>query len=179
MYFPYRYILIFFLILTLYSCAHVISKDLRKVVDPTITFQQILKNPNAYLGKTVLWGGEIIETILQKDGSSEIEVFQRPLGVRGEPKLTATSEGRFLVHDVRYLDPYLYHRGKKITVAGEIIGQKIKFLGEMEYRYPLVSAKQIYLWPESYYYPYHYFYDPWWYYPRWWWRFGIYYHYHH
>lgn len=175
----FRYLLFIFLLLQLYGCAHVISRDLRDAVDPSLSFEQVLKDPNAYQGKTVLWGGEIIETLINKDGTSEIEVFQRPLGVRGEPKITDISEGRFIIHDVRYLDPYLYRRGRRITVAGIIIGQRVKPLGEMEYRYPLISSKQIYLWPEYYYYPYPYYYDPWWYYPRWWWRFGIHYHYRH
>lgn len=176
----YRYFLFLILLFALYGCAHVISKDLRKTIDPSVTFEQVIKNPELYKGKNVIWGGEIIDTFIHKDGTSEIEVFQRPLSSRGEPKLTDISEGRFIVHDLRYLDPYHYRRGRRITVAGEIIGQKIKPLGEMDYRYPLISAKQIYLWPEYYYYPYpYYYYDPWWYYPRWWWRLGIYYHYRH
>jgi len=93
----------------------------------------------------------------------------------------ATSEGRFLILTDKYLDPYIFRRGKKITIAGEILGEKIKPLGEMDYRYPIVSSKQIYLWPEYYYrpYPYYYYYDPWWGYPNWWGGFGFYYHHHH
>jgi len=30
----------------------------------------------------------------------------------------------------------------------------------MNYRYPIISAKEYYFWPEYYYYPYPY--DPWW-----------------
>jgi len=95
------------------------------------------------------------------------------------------SEGRFLVLYDKYLDPYLFRNGKKITVAGEIIGEKIKPLGEMDYRYPILSSKQIYLWPEYYYYSYpYYYYDPWWGYPYWGWGIGFRYdyfprHYHH
>ncbi|MGA2318484.1 MAG: Slp family lipoprotein [Thermodesulfobacteriota bacterium] len=108
-------------------------------------------------------------------------VFQRPLGWRGEPKETVASEGRFLILADKYLDPYILRRGKKITVAGEMIGEKIKPLGEMDYRYLIVSCKQIYLWPEYYYrpYPYYYYYDPWWDYPNCWGGFGFYYHHHH
>jgi len=173
--------LIFPLILLISGCAHVISKDLRVKADPSLTFGQILQNANAYRGKTVLWGGEIIQTINQKDGTTLIEVFQRPLGWRGEPKETVASEGRFLILIEKYLDPYLFRKGRKITVAGEIQGEKIKPIGEMDYRYPLVLSKQIYLWEEYDYYPvpyYHpYYYDPWWDYPFWWrFRFNYYRH---
>ena len=176
----FQWLLLFFLILLLSGCAHVISKDLRTASDPTLTLGQVRKNPNAYNGKLVVWGGEIIETVNQKDGTTQIEIFQKPLGWGGEPKDTMASEGRFLVIADKELDPYIYQRGKKITVAGEIMGEKIKPLGEMEYRYPVLSGKQIYLWPLYYYYPYpYYYYDPWWGYPYGWFGFSFNNHHHH
>jgi outer membrane lipoprotein len=169
------------------GCAHVISKDLRTKSDPSLTINQFRQHPEAFKGKWVVWGGVIVETVNQKDGTTQIEVFQEPLGWRGEPKDMATSEGRFLILTDQYLDPYIFRRGKKITIAGEILGEKIKPLGEMDYRYPIVSSKQIYLWPEYYYQPYPYtYYDPWWRYPYGWgypywggFGFGVYYHHHH
>lgn len=95
------------------------------------------------------------------------------------------SEGRFLVLVDQYLDLYLYQGGKKITVLGELIGETIQSLGEMDYRYPFLSSKQIYLWPEYYYYRYPYdYYDPRFYGPYYaglWWGVGFHYrhHYHH
>ena len=164
------------------GCAHVISKDLRGKTDPTFTFREVFQNPNAYQGRTVIWGGDIVQTINQKDGTTLIEVFQRPLGRKGEPKDTTASEGRFLILAEKYLDPYLLKGGRKITVGGEILGERIRPLGEMDYRYPLVSSKQIYLWKEYYYYPApyypYYYYDPWWGYPFYW-RFRLYYHRHY
>ena len=173
---------LFFLVLFISGCAHVISKDLRSNSDLSLTLKQVYQNTNAYKGKSVVWGGEIIETVNQKDGTTQIEVFQRPLGWREEPKETLASEGRFLILADKYLDPYIFRRGRKITVAGEIQGEKIKPLGEMDYRYPLLLSKQIHLWEEYYYpvyyYPY-YYYDSWWGYPYGWWGFGYYYHHHH
>lgn len=182
---PQWFLLLSFFIF-LPSCAHVISKDLRTNADPSLTFNQVHQNPHTYKGKFVIWGGEIIETVDQEDGTTEIKVFQRPLGWRGVPKETLASEGRFLILADKYLDPYLYRKGKKITVAGEILGEKTEPLDKTEYRYPLLSSKQIYLWEEYYYPPYpYYYYDPWWYYDFWWgypymwWGFGFYYHHHH
>jgi outer membrane lipoprotein len=165
-------------LILLSGCAHVISKDLRTKSDLSLTLSQVRQNPETFKGKWVVWGGEIIETVNQKEGTTQIEVFQRPLGWRGEPKEMTASDGRFLVLVDNYADPYVFRRGKKITVAGEITGEKIKPLGQMDYRYPLVSTKQIYLWPEYDYqsYPYDY-YDP-----RWGYAygggFGFYYHRH-
>lgn len=174
----FQWFLLFFLVFILSGCAHVISKDLRTKSDPSLTLNQVRQSPETFKGKWVVWGGEIIETVNQKDGTTQIEVFQKPLGWRGEPNETVASEGRFLISVDQYLDSYIYRRGKKVTVAGEIQGEKIKPLGEMEYRYPIVSSKQIYLWPEYYYHPYpYYYYDPWWGYPYWGWGIGFRYYY--
>jgi len=175
-YFPPFFFLFIFL---LSGCAHVISKDLRIKAYPPLPLAQVRQDSEAFKGKWVVWGGEIIETANQKDGTTQIEVFQKPLGWREEPKETIDSEGRFLILVDKYLDPYLFQRGRKITVAGEMIGEKIKPLGETDYRYPIVSSKQIYLWPQYYHQPYPYFYyDPWWGYPYGWGGFRFYYHYH-
>jgi len=164
---------VFFLLWLPLGCVHVISKDIRTQTSPLITFRQVSQDPNAYRGRTVVWGGEIIETTNQKDGSTLIEVFERPLGLKDDPKLTAASEGRFLIRSDKYLDPYIYRKGRKITVGGEILGEETKPLGKMDYHYPMVLSKQTYLWDESYYYPNiysrSYYLDPWWIYPYWGW----------
>ena len=165
------YLLFFLVIFLVTGCAHVVSRNLREKTDKALTFQQVLQNPNEYKGKTVIWGGDIIQITHQKDGATLIEVFQRPLNWREEPKYTLSSEGRFLLLAEKVLDPYLFRTGKRITVAGEIQGEKKKPLGEIEYRYPLVLSKQIVLWEDYYpgpyyYYPYRYYY-PWWGYPYW------------
>ena len=133
------------------GCAHVISQELRNKVDPSLTFGTVIKNPVAYKGQTVVWGGEIVETLTQKYGTTEIEVFQIPLDSQDAPKAPNASEGRFLILVDKSLDPNLYQKGKRITVAGEILGEQIKPLGEMDYRYPLISSKQIHLWEEPSY----------------------------
>jgi Starvation-inducible outer membrane lipoprotein len=74
------------------------------------------------------------------------------LGSRTDaPKASNASKGRFLILVDKYLDPNLYQKRKRITVAGEILGEQIKPLGEMDYRYPLISSKQIHLWEEQSY----------------------------
>ncbi len=158
------------------GCAHVISKDLRTKSDLSLTLSQVRQNPEPFKGKWVVWGGEIVETANQQDGTTQIEVFQRPLGWRGEPRETYPSAGRFLVLYDRYLDPYVFRRGKKITVGGDITGEKVKPLGKMDYRYPVLSGKEIYLWPVYDYQPYPY-YNPGWGYPYGW-GWGVHYHYH-
>ena len=178
-----KFLLLVLLVVSISGCGHVISKEIRKDSNPSLALRQVSQNPNAYQGKKVIWGGAIINIFQQEGGASQIEVYQRPLGWRGAPMDTAPSEGRFLVLADQYLDPYLYQGGKKVTVAGELTGETIKPLGEMDYRYPLLSSKQIHVWSEYHYYRYPYdYYDPWLYgpyYPGLWWGVGFHYRHHH
>ena len=181
----------FFLLLILAGCAPVISTNLREQTDPSLTFGEVIRNPDAFKGRTVIWGGEIIETTNEKDGDTVLEIFQRPLSWREEPQETAASEGRFLVRVEKYLDPYVYRRGRKVTVAGEVLGEEVRPIGKMDYRYPLILSKELYLWtyyypysyspyPYDYGYPYHYgswgYNYPW--YPGWGWWGGFRFHHH-
>ena len=165
-----KFFLLFLLILFLPGCASVVSKNLRDQADQTLTFQQVFQNPNGYKGKVVIWGGEIIETVNRKDGTTSLEIFQRPLGWRDEPRETLDSGGRFIALVEKYLDSYLFRKGAKITVAGEVSGEEVRPVGQLDYRYPVVSGKQVYLWQDYAYLPalappYSYYYDPWWPYP--------------
>ena len=139
------------------ACAPVISPELRAKVDPSLTFREVRQNPNAYKGKMVLLGGEIIQILPQKDGTKLIEVLEWPLDRGDEPKRTLTFQGKFLVLVKGNLDLSVYQKGKKITVAGEIQGEikgkEIDQLTEKDYTYPLLSSKELYAW-RDYLYPY-------------------------
>lgn len=145
-----------------------ISKQLRSEADKTLTFQTVFQNPDNYKGRIVIWGGDIVQTINQQDSTTLIIVFQRPLDWMEEPTFKR-SEGRFIILVDGYVDPYIFRGGRRLTVAGEIQGKKVMRLGDLEYPYPLLKSKQIYLWGEYYYYPYPYYpYPYFWYYPYWW-----------
>ncbi len=166
---PMLFGLLFFVcaLFSLTGCAPVISKQLREQVAKELTLSEVLKNPEAYKGKFILWSGVIISSVNLKEGTM-IEVLQKPADTRGKPKDVDDSEGRFLALYPGYLDVAIYNGGRKVTVAGEVQGKKIQRLGEIEYTYPLISAKEIHLWPvekEERFYPYPYWHHPWWYYP--------------
>jgi outer membrane lipoprotein len=154
------------------GCAPVISKQLRQQVAKDLTLGAVSINPDAYKGKIVLWSGVIVSSVNLKEGTI-IEVLQKPADIQGKPKDVDESEGRFLALYHGYLDVVIYNEGRKVTVAGQVQGEKIQPLGEIDYTYPLISAKEIHLWPpkkeERVYYPcpypsWHY---PWWYGPYW------------
>jgi outer membrane lipoprotein len=151
------------------GCAPVISKNLREQVEKEISFKDVIQSPEAYQGKVVLWGGEIIGAKNTKEGTL-IEVLQKPTDSQGKPKKVDRSDGRFLALYDGYLDVAIYAKGRDVTVAGEVKGKRVLPLGEIEYTYPIISAKEIHLWPKKikerhyYHYPVPYRYYPWWYY---------------
>jgi len=138
-----RELLAFFFILFFFSgCAHVISQETLKKTDPQITFKMLLSDPDAYKGKTVLFGGEIIQTTNTKDGAF-IVVMQKPLDRYGVPTEEDISEGRFIIFHPVFLEPLIYSQKKEITVAGVVIGSKKMPVGEVEYTYPLISPIEL------------------------------------
>ncbi len=133
---------------SLNACAGPIPKDMRDTVSPNTGFEGVIHNPAGSVGKTVLWGGEIIETKTEEEYTL-IEVIQKPLGFKERPLAGDESAGRFLVeYRGQFLDPAIYKAGREITIVGEIIRAEKKKLGEMNYRYPYVLASYVHLWPK-------------------------------
>ena len=130
------------------GCAHVISKAVLKDVDPSVTFAQVAKVPDVYKGKTVLFGGDIIET-KNLPNKTQVFVLQRPLGSGGKLAAGDVSEGRFIILVPGFLDPAIYSPGRKITVAGTVAGKEVRPLGEIAYTYPLIERRELYLWPKK------------------------------
>lgn len=144
------------------GCASVISKELRDQAVMGLTFGEVLKNPEGHRGRVMIWGGMIIGAENKKEGTL-IEILQKPLDSMGQPFYTDRSDGRFLALYEGFLDVAVFSKGREVTVAGEIRGQRILPLGDIQYAYPLIMAREIHLWPErrrEEYYP-----PPSWYYP--------------
>jgi outer membrane lipoprotein len=155
------------------ACAPVISRELLQQVDTTIAFKSVSEKPESYRNEMVLWGGVIVSTRNLKEGTL-LEILHKPLGFGNEPKEGDNSEGRFLALSDGYLDSAVYSKDRKVTLVGVVKGRRVQLLDEVEYAYPLIAIKEIYLWPERkevYYGPYYY--DPYYYdpfpfrYPRW------------
>jgi outer membrane lipoprotein len=150
-----RLYLTLFLSLFLFACAPVISEEIREKTDVSVTFKEVAQSPDNYEGKIVLWGGEIIQTLPQDDGSVLIEVLERPLGWTKRPQRTVSFRGRFLILLRDPLDPSHYRERARITVAGEIQGsmpgEKIESLSDPTYRYPLLLSKEIHVWGDGVY----------------------------
>ncbi len=167
-----NFLILMLLILLFSGCVRAISQELRTQVDYTATIPEVLEKPDAFMGKTVMWGGVIASTRNIKEGT-QIEIVAKPLHFDGRPGKGDQSEGRFLSIYKGFLDTVIYAKGREVTVGGSLKGIKKQPLDEIEYTYPVVMAKEVHLWPERterevIYYPswrgpyfYDYRYGPW------------------
>jgi outer membrane lipoprotein len=171
--------------LALAGCAESISdKFLKQVDNKNITFEQLIKNPDQYVGNSILLGGVIVSTENKNDGTL-LEIYQTELDSSGEPKDVDISKGRFLAWDKDFLDSQIFRSGRRVTIVGVVKGVEYRKVGQVDYHYPYLVVKDIYLWRNvrarmypRYYWDYYgpmwgYPYPYGWYYPYW----GFYYHY--
>ncbi len=149
-------------LLALSACAPVISSEWRKEARKDLTFEQVQQNPSAYAGSIVIWGGIIISTAT-RTGETEITALETPLGSGEKPENSEYTGGRFIAVTPQFLDPVVYAKGRKITVAGQLSGASSRPLAKSmrSYSYPVISIRQIHLWSIPEYSPP----DYWWYGP--------------
>ncbi len=162
------------------GCAHVISPEVRQAMKRDLSFPLVLQDPDSFQGEMVIWGGVIIETQNLTNGTS-LTLLEAPLDSQGFPEDAEHSRGRFMARTSAYLDPEVYQKGRKVTVAGEVVGKEVRALGETQYRYPVLSVRELHLWKEPervYGWPYgpYYWGPPLWYWDWWWYPHWHYYH---
>ncbi len=139
------YLLLFFAVLT--GCASSPEFDTSQV-DASLTPQSVIAEPDVSNGKVALWGGTILDTRNLKD-TTRIEMLAYPLDGSNRPKLESKPLGRFIIEHQGFLEPTTYAQGRQLTVLGTISGTQSGQVGETSYSYPLVSERQLYLWPEN------------------------------
>ena len=143
------------------SCS-VISQQIRTDAIPPVDFKILLQESDKYLGDTVILGGYILETDNLTD-QTIIRVLQAPLNVRDEPKSKDYSEGRFIISQKGFLDPEVYIKDRKITVAGTVVGSAVEKINDFSQPYLKIQSREIYLWPEDQAYHPDPYYEPWFY----------------
>ena len=137
---------ILFAALIVGGCGGVIPEAARQGVDPALAFVDLLANPEGARGRRVVFGGEILK-VTPRPQETEIEILHYPLRADDSPDRSAPSGGRFLVLWTGFLDPAAHPTGRLLTVAGNVEGSTTRPLGEIQYRYPVIRADYLYLWP--------------------------------
>jgi outer membrane lipoprotein len=138
-------------LMLLSACAPVISQTTMSTVDKSISSPALQQSPDAFKGRVVLLGGQIIATTV-KANETWIEVLEKPLDWQQKPSYADQSSGRFLVRFQGFMDPAIYAAGRMLTVVGEVEGKKVLPLKEIQYTYPVIASREYYLWkPEDVY----------------------------
>ena len=108
----------------------------------------VARDPLSYKGATIIWGGIIIQ-VQNQSSQSMLTIQDTPLDYREVPKDEVRGRGRFIGRVAEYLDPDVYIGGKKVVLAGDIVGVETKPFGETQYRYPVVQVSELHLFREN------------------------------
>jgi outer membrane lipoprotein len=139
-----RPIVFLVMMLLVSGCVHVVSKDLRDAAEKAVPVIELFRNPGTYNGRIFILGGTIVNSLNSPEGTY-IEVVEKPLDYRGRPEHTDVSRGRFIVLYEGYLDPAIFSPGRDVTVAGEVLGTKVRKLGQIDYPYLFMKSRGLYL----------------------------------
>lgn len=132
------------LALAMAGCTLPISANLRQEANRNLNFTQVADNPAAYVGNTVIWGG-IIQKVRSTSEGTEIQILQSPLKSDESPDLETTG-GEFIAIMGEILNLNILKKGNKITVGGDIIGERIEDTTTEKFRSPVLLIKEFYLW---------------------------------
>jgi outer membrane lipoprotein len=136
------------LLLMLAGCASTPKFDTSQV-DQSLTPQAVNAEPLESRGKSVLWGGTILDTRNLED-STQIELLAYPLNSSQRPIQASKPLGRFIIRQTGYLEPATYAQGRLLTVLGSVGDSQLGKVGEASYNYPVIIAEKLQLWtPES------------------------------
>jgi outer membrane lipoprotein len=98
-------------------------------------------------GEVQLWGGVIV-AVRNLEDSTWIEVVSYPLR-RQQPRAGVMTNGRFLLRAEGFLDPLDYRAGRRLTARGPVTGVEDGKIGEVGYRFPVLAAEELHLWPDG------------------------------
>lgn len=166
---PFILILI---VVSFVSCTSAIRPDYMQQGTKNPSLAALVRSPDMYRDRMFILGGLIARTTLKPEGS-EIEALFVPVDNWGYPQDVALSSQRFLALyplENGVLDPLIYQKNRRITIAGTFTGTLAGKVDEMEYVFPVFRIMQIYLEPRRpaavyYYYPPPYPGPIWWGYP--------------
>jgi outer membrane lipoprotein len=129
----------------------VIPDHLAGQVKKELSYEQVKDSPDAYRGKLVVWGGEVLGATRNVD-HTKVEVFQLPVNKDHIPlDNRSSSQGRFLAVDSHgeIIDPAILMEGLRVTVIGEIMGSRTETRENAAYDYPVIAIRDMTVWDEQ------------------------------
>lgn len=161
--------------LLMMACS-VMSRAVEDEALPEMAFPELIARAAEHIDQTVILGGYVLEVSNQADHSRMV-VIQAPLGVSREPLSKDQSQGRLILEHAGFLDPEVFAKDRKITVAGRVLGSSATDARPEPFPYVRLRTVELHLWSKETPIPYDPYWDPWWghpypyYYPYpWGWR---------
>ncbi len=107
-------------------------------------------SPNTYKTKPILdlnvrWTGFVVDVENKEDHSCLTIRAKVPDEVARPSKRIRVDQGRFIACKTTFLEPESFIR-KAVTVTGQVKRVINKKIDDLDYAYPLVDAKVIYVW---------------------------------
>jgi len=104
------------------------------------------------LGRTVRWGGIIIETKNNKN-NTQVTILGYPLDNQARPNTIIQNDSRrFIATFESFIEPNSYSKDREITIVGTLSQIEEGKIGEFDYEYPVVTVDNHVLWPKRTYY---------------------------
>ncbi len=133
------------LLILISGCASPTSSEMKREADESLEFIRVLENPTAYHGVSVIWGGVIVR-VAKRAGGSDLFIQETPLDSSDKPRSREYADGFFVAQTREFLDTKEYTSGRRVTIAGEIIGEQLGKHKGVPYVYPLIKIRKIHLW---------------------------------
>jgi outer membrane lipoprotein len=143
-----KYPLLFFIgCLALVSCAVIPSDETRNAL-PEMPFNALIQAAGHHIGATVILGGYVVEVENQKD-QTRIVAVQAPLGLGQEPQSKDLSQGRLIIVCDGFIDPEIYSKDRKITVAGKLVASSATQGSKEPFPHVTIRMSHIHLWSKE------------------------------
>ena len=139
-----RVLLVTMLVSTLFGCTVIPERIAQPPIDD-LQLDKALSSIKENTGQPVRWGGTVL-TVSEKDEKTWIEIRQHQLDDDGAPLQKDDSKGRFLIKTDRLPEKLPSLVGMDITVFGELSGTFEGSVGHDPYLFPIVDAKEHFLW---------------------------------
>lgn len=128
----------------------VVPDHLKNRIQTDVSYEQIKKTPQAYAGRTVMWGGKVLG-VTQTEQATRVELLHVPMDEFYRPIDAPTaSEGRFLAVDGsgEMKDPSLLQNGTLVTVIGEVRGD-LATPAQGSSEYPTLMVQDMTAWDKE------------------------------